>query len=42
MILGSARSRKRLGEISIAAVLVLVVWLIQLALLSKFRFGEAY
>ncbi len=40
MILGSARSRKRLGEISIAAVLVLVVWLIQLALLSKFRFGD--
>jgi rod shape-determining protein MreD len=40
MILGSVRSRKRLGEISIAALLVLMVWLIQLALLSKFRFGD--
>jgi len=40
MILGSMRSRRRLSEIGVAALLVIIVWLIQLALLSKFRFGD--
>ena len=40
MILGSMRSRKRIGEISMAAVLVIAVWLIQLALLSRLKFGD--
>lgn len=34
------RSRKRIGEISMAAVLVIAVWLIQLALLSRLKFGD--
>lgn len=40
MAILSQTSRKRLGEISLAAALVSFCWLVQLAVLSKFSFGQ--